>query len=47
MRWLRRKDREQDLQRELRSYLELEAEEHQSNGMTPRGSSLCRPTGLR
>src|SRR6516164_10826312 len=35
MRWLRRKQREQDLERELRSDLELEAEEQQANGLSP------------
>jgi hypothetical protein len=32
MRWWRRKDREYDLEREIRSDLELEAEEQQENG---------------
>jgi putative ABC transport system permease protein len=35
MRWLRRKHREQDLDRELRSDLELEAEELEQAGMSP------------
>lgn len=36
MRWFRRKDREQDLERELRSDLELEAEEQQQErGLSP------------
>ncbi|MBV9224868.1 MAG: ABC transporter permease [Acidobacteriaceae bacterium] len=35
MRWFRRKDREQDLERELRSDLELEAEEQQERGLSP------------
>jgi len=34
MRW-RRKSRDQDLDRELRAHLELEAEEQQDSGMTP------------
>src|SRR5215471_164107 len=35
MRW-RRKDRERDLEREIRSDLELEAEEQAANGLLPR-----------
>jgi hypothetical protein len=35
MRWLRRKQREQDLERELRSDLALEAQEQQANGLSP------------
>ncbi len=35
MRWFRRKDREQDLERELRSDLGLEAAEQQENGLSP------------
>jgi hypothetical protein len=36
MRWLRRRKlREQELDRELQADLELEAEEQQSNGLTP------------
>ena len=35
MRWLRRMQREQDLERELRSDLELEAEEQRQNGLSP------------
>lgn len=35
MRWWRRKQREQDLERELRSDLELEAEEQQDKGLSP------------
>lgn len=35
MRWWRRKDREEDLERELRSDLELEAEEQQEQGLSP------------
>src|SRR5260370_38298874 len=34
MRW-RRRDREQDLERELRAHMELEAEEQQDSGLTP------------
>ncbi len=34
MRWFRRKDREQDLERELRSDLELETAEFQQNGLS-------------
>jgi predicted permease len=35
MRWLGRKQRERDLERELRSDLELEAEEQQESGLSP------------
>ena len=35
MRWLRPKSREDDLERELRADLELEAQERQQNGLTP------------
>ena len=35
MDWKRRKNREQDLDRELRAHLELEAEERQDAGLTP------------
>ncbi|MDQ2711217.1 MAG: ABC transporter permease [Acidobacteriota bacterium] len=35
MRWWRRKNREQDLERELRSDLELEAAEQEENGLSP------------
>ena len=35
MRWLRPKSREQDLDRELRADLELEAEEQEERGLTP------------
>lgn len=35
MRWWRRKDREQDLEREIRSDLDLETEEQQENGLSP------------
>jgi len=35
MRWRRRKAREEDLERELRSDLELEAEEHREKGRSP------------
>jgi predicted permease len=35
MRWLRRKDHERDLEREIRADLELEAAEQQENGLTP------------
>ena len=33
--WWRRRDREEDLERELRSDLELEAEEQRANGLSP------------
>ncbi|MGA8314127.1 MAG: permease prefix domain 1-containing protein, partial [Terriglobales bacterium] len=35
MRRRRRKEREQDLERELRADLELEAAAHQENGLSP------------
>jgi macrolide transport system ATP-binding/permease protein len=35
MRWFRRKEREQDLDRELRSHLELETAEQQDGGFSP------------
>lgn len=35
IRWWWRKDREQDLEREIHSDLELEAEEQQENGLSP------------
>ncbi len=35
MRWLRRKQREDELERELRSDLDLEAREQQENGLSP------------
>ena len=35
MRWRRQKDREHDLEREIRSHLELEAEEQRENGLSP------------
>ena len=35
MRWWRRKEREQDLEREIRSDLELEAEEQETEGLSP------------
>ena len=36
MSWLSRKQREQDLERELRSDLELEAQEQQESGLSPK-----------
>lgn len=35
MRWWRRKERERDLDRELRDHLELEVEERKGNGLSP------------
>jgi predicted permease len=35
MRWWRPKSREQDLERELRAHVELEAEDQQNSGLTP------------
>lgn len=35
MRWRRTKNREEDLERELRSHLDLEAEEREANGLAP------------
>lgn len=45
MRWLRRKQREQDLERELRSDLDLEAEEQRANGLSP--ERRAKPPGGR
>jgi len=36
MKWLSRKQREEDLEREIRSDLELETEEQQAKGLSPR-----------
>src|SRR5260370_5316418 len=33
--WWKRKEREQDLERELRAHMELEAEEKEDSGLTP------------
>ncbi len=44
MRWWRRKQREQDLERELRSDLELEAEEQREKDLSPEDA---RHTALR
>jgi hypothetical protein len=41
MRWRRRKDREEDLERELRSDLELEAAEQEENGLSPEQARLA------
>jgi predicted permease len=38
MHWRRSRDREQDLEREIRSDLELEAEEQRANGLSPEGA---------
>ncbi|MGH9654171.1 MAG: ABC transporter permease [Bryobacteraceae bacterium] len=38
MRWWRRKSRDEDLDREIRSHLELEAEEQQESGLSPEGA---------
>ena len=48
-RWLNRfaGPADQDLDRELRAHLELEAEEQQQSGMAARGSSLRGPAGPR
>jgi putative ABC transport system permease protein len=41
MRWLRSRQHEQDFERELRSDLELEAQEQQENGLSPQEGTLC------
>ena len=41
MRWRRRKQREQDLERELRSDLELEAAEQQESGLSAAEARLA------
>ena len=41
MRWWRRKQREQDLERELYSHLELEAEEQREAGLSPEESNYA------
>ena len=35
MRWWRHREREQDLEREIRSDLELEAQEQEAKGLSP------------
>src|SRR3954463_11213379 len=46
MRWLPRKNREHDLERELRSDLELEAEELRDRGLTPEAAALAARRAL-
>ncbi len=43
MRWWRNRNREQDLERELRSDLDLEAAEQRQSGLSPkrRSTRLC------
>ena len=41
MRWWRRKDREHDLEREIRADLELETEEQQEKGLNPEAARLA------
>ena len=41
MHWWWRKAREQDLERELRSHLELETEEQQENGLSAKEASYA------
>lgn len=41
MKWLRRKGWEADLERELRSDLELEIEEQQQRGLSPRQANFA------
>jgi macrolide transport system ATP-binding/permease protein len=41
MRWWRRRESEHELERELRSHLELEADEQQEAGMSPRQASYA------
>ena len=45
MRHRRQRDREQDIERELRSDLELEAEEQQANGLSPDQAQKCAGLG--
>lgn len=47
MRWWWRKDREQDLEREIYSDLELEAEEQQENGLSPEEARYAGHSGAR
>jgi hypothetical protein len=46
MGWWRR-NREQDLGRELRAHLELETEEQRDSGFAPRRGALCRAARFR
>jgi predicted permease len=46
MRWWQRREREQDLERELRSDLELEAAEQQENGLSPEEAQYAAQRGF-
>ena len=46
MSWLSRKQRERDLERELRSDLELEAEEQEANGLSPQDARYAARRAL-
>jgi len=46
MRWLRRMQRQEDLERELRSDLELEEEEHRADGLSEEARYAARK-GIR
>ena len=46
MRWRRRRDREKDLDRELRSDLELEAREQEENGLSPKEAQYAAKQAL-
>ena len=45
MRWWRHKTREQDLERELRSDLELEAARTRANGLSTEAARVRLPVG--
>jgi hypothetical protein len=46
MSWLRQKQREQDLEREIRSDLDLEAEEQEANGLSPQAARYAARRAL-
>jgi predicted permease len=46
MSWLRQKQREQDLEREIRSDLDLEAEEQEANGLSPQDARYAARRAL-
>jgi predicted permease len=46
MTWLRQKQREQDLEREIRSDLDLEAEEQEANGLSPQDARYAARRAL-
>jgi hypothetical protein len=45
--WIRREAREADLERELRDHLQLEAEEQQAAGLSPREAAFPDRQGQR